>query len=67
MHTKNVLCTQLIVDVMGPPNATKKRIQIVEGILRNALRGLATDFKSNRIPQAKGFVVHLPDDKGKRG
>jgi hypothetical protein len=66
MQAKNVLCTQLIVDVMGPRDADGKRIRIVESILRNTLCSLAADFKSNRIPQVKGFVLHVPADKPKR-
>lgn len=63
MRKKNVLCTTVTVDVMGPPNSSAKSIRIAEETVLGALRRLACDFKSNRIEQVKGFLLFLPDDR----
>ena len=63
MRKKNVLCTTVTVDVMGPANASAKTIRTAEDIVLDALRHLARDFKANRIERAKGFVLYLSDDK----
>lgn len=63
MRKKNVLCTTVTVDVMGPPNSSAKSIRIAEDTVLGALRRLARDFKSNRIEEVKGFLLFLPDDK----
>ena len=63
MRKKNVLCTTVTVDVMGPPNSSAKSIRIAEETVLGALRRLARDFKSNRIKQVKGFLLFLSDDK----
>lgn len=63
MRKKTVLCTTVTVDVMGPANASAKSIRTAEATVLDALRHLARDFKSNRVPRAKGFVLFLPDDK----
>jgi hypothetical protein len=63
MRKKNVLCTTVTVDVMGPPNSSARSIRIAEETVLGALRRLAREFKSNRIEQANGFLLFLPDDK----
>ena len=66
MSQKNVLCTTVTVDVMGAASATARRIRTAEEVVLDALRRLASDFKSNRVPRAKGFVLFLPDDNHNR-
>lgn len=63
MRKKNVLCTTVTVDVMGPPSSSARSIRIAEETVLEAMRRLARDFKSNRIERAKGFLLFLPDDK----
>jgi hypothetical protein len=63
MRKKNVLCTTVTVDVMGPPNSSAKSIRIAEETVLAALRRLACDFKSNGIEHVNGFLLFLPDDK----
>jgi hypothetical protein len=63
MRKKNVLCTSVTVDVMGPPNSSARSIRIAEDTVLGAMRRLARDFRTNRIEQVKGFLLFLPDDK----
>jgi hypothetical protein len=63
MRKKNVLCTSVTVNVMGPPDSSAKSIRTAEETVLDAPRRLARDFKSNRVPRAKGFLLFLPDDK----
>jgi hypothetical protein len=46
-----------MITVMGPRDATVKRIRFVEDILRNCIRTLDRDFRRSRIPQMKGFSL----------
>ncbi len=70
MKTKTVICSQVMIDVMGPANASRKRIRFVVAILRGCIRTLDKDFRTSRIPQMKGFFLKpepLSRRKGKRG
>ena len=67
---KPVVCTTLMVEVMGPADASRKRIKFVENILRSCIRTLDKDFRTSRIPQMKGFSLKpepLRRRKGKHG
>jgi hypothetical protein len=57
---KPVICIQVIIDVMGPADTSRKRIRFVADILRNCIRTLDKDFRKSRIPQMKGFSLKLP-------
>ena len=64
---KPVVCTTLMVEVMGPSDASRKRIKFVENILRGCIRTLDKDFRTSRIPQMKGFSLKPESrQKGKR-
>jgi hypothetical protein len=70
MMKKPVVCTTLMVEVMGPADASRKRIKFVENILRSCIRTLDKDFRTSRIPQMKGFSLKpepLRRRKGKHG
>jgi hypothetical protein len=69
MKSKPVICAQVMIDVMGPADASRKRIRFVVGILRGCLRTLGKDFRTSRIPQMKGFSLkpELSWRKGKYG
>lgn len=70
MKTKTVICAQVMIDVMGPANASRKRIRFVVDILRGCIRTLDKDFRTSRIPQMKGFSLKpepLRRRKGKHG
>ena len=54
---KPVICTTLMVEVLGPKDANAKRIRFVEDILRNCIRTLDRDFRKSRIPHMKGFSL----------
>jgi len=54
---KPVVCTTLMVTIMGPKDATVRRIRFVEDVLRNAIKTLDRDFRRSRIPQMKGFSL----------
>ena len=54
---KPVICTTLMVEVLGPKDASAKRIRFVEDILRNCIRTLDRDFRKSRIPQMRGFSL----------
>jgi len=60
-----VICMQVIIDVMGPADASRKRIRFVADILRNCIRTLDKDFRKSRIPQMKGFSLKLPRQRHK--
>jgi hypothetical protein len=62
---KPVICTQVSIDVMGPADASRKRIRFVADILRNCIRTLDKDFRRSRIPQMKGFSLKLPRQRHK--
>jgi hypothetical protein len=62
---KPVICTQVTIDVMGPADASRKRIRFVADILRNCIRTLDKDFRKSRIPQMKGFSLRLPRQRHK--
>ena len=63
---KPVVCTTLMITVMGPKDATVKRIRFVEDILRNCIKTLDKDFRKSRIPQMKGFSLKPEPLRGKR-
>jgi hypothetical protein len=66
---KPVICTTLMIEVLGPKDASVKRIRFVEDILRNCIRTLDRDFRKSRIPQMKRFSLKpesLRRRKGKR-
>jgi hypothetical protein len=65
MKTKPVICKQVVIDVMGPADASRKRIRFVADILRGCIRTLDKDFRTSRIPQMNGFSLRVPR-KGKR-
>jgi hypothetical protein len=70
MKNKPVICTTLMVEVLGPKDASTQRIRFVEGILRSSIRTLDKDFQTSRIPQMKGFSLipkPLRRRKSKRG
>ncbi len=63
---KPVICTTLMVTVMGPRDASVKRIRFVEDILRNCIKTLDRDFRRSRIPQMKGFALRPEPLRRKR-
>jgi hypothetical protein len=63
---KPVVCTTLMITVMGPREASAKRIRFVEDILRNCIKTLDRDFRRSRIPQMKGFSLRPEPDRRKR-
>lgn len=63
---KPVICTTLMVEVLGPKDATVKRIRFVEDILRNCIKSLDRDFRKSRIPQMKGFSLKPEPNRRKR-
>ncbi len=70
MKSKSVICAQVMIDVMGPADASRKRIRFVVDILRGCIRTLDKDFRTSRIPQMKGFSLKpepLARRKGKYG
>jgi|HubBroStandDraft_4_1064222.scaffolds.fasta_scaffold07069_5 hypothetical protein len=70
MKSKSVICAQVTIDVMGPADASRKRIRFVVGILRGCLCTLSKDFRVSHIPQMKGFSLKpapLTRRKGKYG
>jgi hypothetical protein len=46
-----------MITIMGPKDATVKRIRFVEDILRNCIKTLDKDFRKSTIPQMKGFFL----------
>ena len=70
MKSKAVICTTLMIEVMGPKDASVKRVRFVEDILHGCIRTLNKDFRTSRIPQMKGFSLKpepLRRRKGKHG
>jgi hypothetical protein len=63
---KPVVCTTLMVTVMGPRDATVQRIRFVEDVLRNRIKTLDRDFRKSRTPQTKGFSLKPEPDRRKR-
>jgi hypothetical protein len=61
-----VICTTLLVEVLGPRDASTKRICFMEDILRNSIKSLDKDFRKSRIPQMKGFSLRPEKDLRKR-
>jgi len=45
---KPVVCTQVVIDVMGPADVSRKRIRFVADILCNCIRTLDKDFRKSR-------------------
>ena len=70
MKSKSVICAQVMIDVMGPADRSRKRIRFVVDILRGCIRTLGKDFRASHIPQMKGFSLKpepLSRRKGKYG
>jgi len=66
MKKKPVICGTLMIEIIGPEDASRKRILFVADILRGCIRTLDKDFRTSRIPQMKGFSVRPePKRKGK--
>jgi len=63
---KEVVATTLMIEILGPKDASAKRIRFVEDILRNCIRTLDKDFRKSRIPQMKGFSLRPEKDLRKR-
>ena len=63
---KPVICTTLMIEILGPRDASAKRIQFVEDLLRNCIKTLDRDFRKSRIPQMKGFSLKPEKDLRKR-
>jgi hypothetical protein len=57
MKNKPVVCTSLHIEIMGPKDASTKRIRFVEDILRDCISTLDKDFRNGKIPQTKGFSL----------
>ena len=64
---KPVVCTTLLIEVLGPMEASVKRIRFVEDILRNCIRTLDKDFRTSKIPQMKGFSLRPEPKYQKKG
>jgi len=63
---KPIVCAQVSIDVMGPADASRKRIRFVADILRSCIRTLDKDFRKSRIPQMKGFSLKLSRRHGSK-
>jgi hypothetical protein len=63
---KQVVSTTLMIEILGPKDASAKRIRFVEDILRNCIKTLDRDFRKSRIPQMKGFSLRPEKDLRKR-
>jgi hypothetical protein len=63
---KQVVSTTLMIEILGPKDASAKRIRFVENILRNCIKTLDKDFRKSRIPQMKGFSLRPEKDLRKR-
>jgi hypothetical protein len=64
---KPVVCTTLLIEVLGPMDASRKRILFVEDILRGCIRTLDKDFRRSKIPQMKGFSLKPEPKYRKKG
>jgi hypothetical protein len=56
-----------MVEVLGPKDASAKRIRFVEDILRGCIRTLDNDFHTSKIPQMKGFSLKPEPKYRKKG
>jgi hypothetical protein len=56
MKNKPVICTTLMIEVLGPRDATVKRIRFVEDILRGCIRTLDKDFPNEPHTADEGFL-----------
>jgi hypothetical protein len=54
---KKVLCFELTVELIGPADATAKRIRWVKDILLSSIRDLEMGFRRSKFPQMKGFSL----------
>jgi hypothetical protein len=63
---KQVVSTTLMIEILGPEDASAKRIRFVEDVLRNCIKTLDKDFRKSRIPQMKGFSLRPEKDQTKR-
>jgi hypothetical protein len=59
---KRVVSATLMIEILGPKDASAKRIRFVEDILRNCIKTLDKDFRKSRIPQMKGFSLRPEKD-----
>jgi hypothetical protein len=66
-RSKPVVCTTLMIEVLGPMDASRKRILFVEDILRGCIRTLDKDFRTSKIPQMKGFSLKPEPKYRKKG
>jgi hypothetical protein len=64
---KPVVCTTLLIEVLGPMDASMKRIRFVEDILRNCIRTLDRDFRASKFPQMKGFSLKPEPERRRKG
>jgi hypothetical protein len=64
---KPVVCTTLMIEVLGPMDASRKRILFVEDILRGCVRTLDKDLRTSKIPQMKGFSLKPEPKYRKKG
>jgi hypothetical protein len=63
---KQIVATTLMIEILGPKDASAKRIRFVEDVLRNCIKTLDKDFRESRIPQMKGFSLRAEKDLTKR-
>ena len=63
---KQVVATTLMIEILGPKDASAKRIRFVEHILRNCIKTLDKNFRKSHIPQMKGFSLRPEKDLRKR-
>jgi hypothetical protein len=61
-----VLCATLLIQALGPRDASTRRIRSAEDILRNCIKTLDKDFRKSRIPQMKGFLLR-PEKELRKG
>ena len=64
---KPVVCTTLLIEILGPMDASRKRILFVEDILRGCIRTLDKDFRTSKIPQMRGFSLKPEPKYRKKG
>lgn len=63
---KQIVSTTLMIEILGPRDASTKRIRFVEDVLRNCVKALDQDFRKSRIPQMKGLSLRAEKDLTKR-
>jgi hypothetical protein len=61
---KPVVCTTLLIEVLGPMDARVKRIRFIEDILRNCIRTPDRDFRASKFQQMKGFSLKPEPERG---